>query len=229
MLPPCQHPGIFIGDFNSHSTEWGYNEEDENGEKLVNWANLNHTYLIYDAKQGGTFNSGRWGTTTSPDLCFVTKNELDQPFQVRRTILNKFPKSQHCPIVVEVGINLPRFNKPELPRWNIRKANWDSFSKYIEDNINRIEPVQGNYTRFIKLLKTAATKSIPRGHVQNYIPCWNKKCEEVLREYEENGSDVSANRLMNLLDEERRKRWINAVENLDFSNQAEKAGHSLGS
>lgn len=65
--------------------------------------------------------------------------------------------------------------------------------------------MQENYTRFIKLLKTAAMRSIPRGHVQNYIPCWNKECEEVLREYEENGSDISANRLMNLLDEERKK------------------------
>lgn len=42
MLPPCQHPGIFTGEFNSHSTEWGYNEEDQNGEKLVNWTNINH-------------------------------------------------------------------------------------------------------------------------------------------------------------------------------------------
>jgi exonuclease III len=27
-LPNCQHPGIFIGDFNSHGTEWGYSVED---------------------------------------------------------------------------------------------------------------------------------------------------------------------------------------------------------
>jgi hypothetical protein len=59
-------------------------------------------------------------------------------------------------------INLPRFKKLELTRWNMRKANRDSYSKYIEDNINRIEPVQENYTRFINLLKAAATKSIPR-------------------------------------------------------------------
>jgi hypothetical protein len=105
-----------------------------------------------------------------------------------------------------VGINLPRINKPELPRWILRKANRDSYSKYIENNINRVEPVRENYIRFIKHLKTAVTKSIPKGHVQNYIPCWNKECKEVLKEYVENGSDISAKRLMNLLDDEKKKR-----------------------
>jgi len=27
VLPICQHPVIYIGDFNSHSTEWGYPTE----------------------------------------------------------------------------------------------------------------------------------------------------------------------------------------------------------
>jgi len=60
-------------DLNSHSLEWGYSSEDENGEKLVNWSLVGHKHLVYDAKQGGTFESGRWGTITSPDLCFVTR------------------------------------------------------------------------------------------------------------------------------------------------------------
>lgn len=29
VLPMCQPPSIYVGDFNSHSTEWGYIAENE--------------------------------------------------------------------------------------------------------------------------------------------------------------------------------------------------------
>lgn len=73
VLPVCQHPSIYVGELFSHSTEWGYTAENEDGELLSNWAAMNQFKLIYDAKQGGTFESGRWGTETSPDLCFDPK------------------------------------------------------------------------------------------------------------------------------------------------------------
>lgn len=54
---------------------------------------MNHYFLIYDAKQGGTFELGRWRSSTSPDLCFVSKETLDHPLQARKTIgTAKIPK-----------------------------------------------------------------------------------------------------------------------------------------
>jgi hypothetical protein len=103
VLLKCQHPGIYIGELNSHSIEWGYATEDENGEKLSTWVNLNRQFLIYDAKQGGTFESGRWGSFTSPDLCLITKDLLDLPLQARKTIMQKLPRSQHRPLVLDVS------------------------------------------------------------------------------------------------------------------------------
>lgn len=35
QLPVLEHPAIYVGDFNSHSHEWGYAEEDENGRILA--------------------------------------------------------------------------------------------------------------------------------------------------------------------------------------------------
>ena len=58
VLPVSEHPVIYIGDFNSHNTEWGYSDDNEEGERLSDWAAINHLKLIYDAKQGGTFKSG---------------------------------------------------------------------------------------------------------------------------------------------------------------------------
>jgi len=37
VLPICQHPIVYIGDFNLHSTEWGYLSENKDGEALSNW------------------------------------------------------------------------------------------------------------------------------------------------------------------------------------------------
>lgn len=116
VLPPCQHPVIYIGDFNSHSTEWGYSIVNEDGESLSDWAAINRLKLIYDAKQGGTFVSGRWSTKTSPDLCFVSEDSDGLPLSVNREIQGLFPRSQHLPVVVDVGIIIPTIDKPFMPR-----------------------------------------------------------------------------------------------------------------
>jgi hypothetical protein len=175
VLPVSEHPVIYIGDFNSQNTEWGYSTNNEEGERLSDWAAINHLKLIYDAKQEGTFKSGRWGTTTSPDLCFVSEDSNGLPLTVNREIKNSFPRSQHLPITMTIGLIIPTIDKPFMPCWNLRKAAWSEFSKYVDDNIKFIDPIPDNYGRFIKLIKTAAKKSIPRGHRHNYIPCWTKE------------------------------------------------------
>lgn len=71
-------------------------------------------YLKYDAKQGGTFVSGRWGTFTLPDLCFVSRDPTVLPLSVNRRIEKQFPKSQHKMVAIDVGVNLPRVNKSDM-------------------------------------------------------------------------------------------------------------------
>lgn len=51
VLPKDQHPGKFKRDFNSHSTEWGYSDEDDNGEKLSNWGFLNFFLIMMPNKE----------------------------------------------------------------------------------------------------------------------------------------------------------------------------------
>lgn len=106
VLPLAEHPAVYIGDFNSHNMEWGYNSTDDNGETLSNWARLNHIQLLYDAKQSGTFKSGRWDSITSPDLCFGTTDSSNMPLKANRRILQEFPRSQHLPVQVDIGLNL---------------------------------------------------------------------------------------------------------------------------
>lgn len=139
MLPICQHFVINIGDFNSHSTEWGYPTENEDSEALSKWTALNHLKLIYDAKQGGTFISGRWGSKISSDLCVVSVDADSLPMSVNQEILGPFPRNQHLPVIVEVGMSIPFIDKPFMPRWNFRNENWSEYTKYAEENINQIK------------------------------------------------------------------------------------------
>jgi len=91
--------------------------------------------------------------------------------KANRRILLGFPKIQHLPVQVDIDLNITEVSKPKLNRWNLRKADWVKYTTYMEENINRIEPIPLNYDRFTKLIKTAAGKAMPRGHRQDYIPC----------------------------------------------------------
>lgn len=69
-------PCIYVGDFNSHNTIWGYNKNDTNGISLMNWMTDNNYSLIFDAKDKKSFHSKVHihNTDTNPDLCFVSEN-----------------------------------------------------------------------------------------------------------------------------------------------------------
>ena len=54
-LPILPHPTVYTGDFNSHSTEWGYRVSDKAGDQLSQWSNDNIFHLLYDPKQKGNF------------------------------------------------------------------------------------------------------------------------------------------------------------------------------
>jgi len=67
------NPAIYIGDFNSHHTCWGYRVTNTYGDKLVQWSEAKGIKLVHDAKQKGTFNSSaRWNRAYNPDLCFIS-------------------------------------------------------------------------------------------------------------------------------------------------------------
>ena len=61
-------PHIVIGDFNCHSTSWGYDTTDNNGEAVEQLADSCDLTLIHDAKLPKSFNSGRGATTQISSL-----------------------------------------------------------------------------------------------------------------------------------------------------------------
>ena len=65
---------LVIGDLNSHSTSWGYEENDRRGDEVEDWQIETDLLLLNDPEDPPTYFSRRWLTTTSPDIAFATKN-----------------------------------------------------------------------------------------------------------------------------------------------------------
>ena len=167
------HPCVFMGDFNSHHVNWGYNNNDHDGVFLKDWMHNNGFNLIFDAKAKKSFFSKVHGTETNPDLCFVS-DSIYQTGSAKIIVLNDFPRSQHRPIVLKLGMTIHLVHSLDKPRWNFQKAKWSEFSMEMDHVIQFIPPKVDNYEKFIKLTKSIAKKHVPRGVRQTYIPGWNK-------------------------------------------------------
>ena len=113
-LSVLPHPCLYAGDFNCQHVDWGYDANSADGEFLVGWENTNNLVLLHNLKDAASFHSGRWNTSTNPDLAFVS---IDSDSRLPdRQILEKFPRSQHRPPL----ITPPRFvrllpSKPVKP------------------------------------------------------------------------------------------------------------------
>lgn len=70
-------PQIIIGDFNAHSTKWGYKESNRDGEAVEEWIDSNQLNLIHDPKLPYSFHSARWRRGYNPDLAFATNDIAD--------------------------------------------------------------------------------------------------------------------------------------------------------
>ena len=115
---------IVIGDFNSHSTLWGYTTTNSDGESGEQWADSNSLSLIHNAKLPKSFNSAIWKKGYNPDLIFVSSNILD----IReKSVLDSIPRTQHRSICVTVNPVIVSQPTTSRRRFNIKKANWDGF------------------------------------------------------------------------------------------------------
>lgn len=88
--------------------------------------------------------------------------------QASRLIVPKFPKSQHKPVVIDMGISFPRTKCSSGIYVRHGEMN---YAKYMEESTNCIPFTLENYLRFIKSTKKAATLDIQKVHKQNYTSC----------------------------------------------------------
>jgi hypothetical protein len=214
---------VIAGDFNSHHTSWRYDSNDLNGIRLLQWAEENNLHLVFDAKDKGSFRSARWRRDYNPDLTFVSCESSGIPFPTTRKILSNFPNSQHRPVLMKTGNQIPLMQSMPLPRWNLQKADWAAFAKDMDSAIRWIPPTAENYMRFVGLTTTIAKKHIPRGYRKTYVPGWSEESEQLHQQYKLTGDQEIGRHLLESLDTERKNKWLSTVESMDFKTSSRKA------
>lgn len=68
---------------------------------------------------------------------------------------------------------------------------------------------------------------IPRGFRKEYIPGWNTESDQLYKEFLESGQSEIAEDLLYSLELNRKKKWMNTVENMDFRKSSRKAWNIL--
>ena len=71
ILPPLQQankPHVVIGDFNSHTTLWGYSTTGTDDEAVEQWAESSNLSLIHDARNHLIVRDGRKDITLTSSL-----------------------------------------------------------------------------------------------------------------------------------------------------------------
>ena len=223
-----EKPQVIIGDFNSHSTTWGYNETNHDGESVEEWIDYNQLNLIHDSKLPASFHSARWRRGYNPDLAF-TSNNIEGLCQ--KLVLDPIPSSQHRPIGIQATAAVKPTTVPFKRRFNYKKANWQDFTNEVDQCIEGLEPTPTNYERFTKLIQRSARRHIPRGCRQQYIPGLSKESSALYQEYVNHfeNDPFSPNttelgkELSNHISLERRNTWQTMIGNTDMARSSKKA------
>ncbi|KAK3802135.1 hypothetical protein RRG08_050021 [Elysia crispata] len=93
---------VVLGDFNSRSTSWGYDDTDTRGDEVEDWQIDNNMILLNMPEDTPTFYSRRWMTTSTPDLTFATD---DLSPKLTRTVLDPLGGSDHRPVKLSINLH----------------------------------------------------------------------------------------------------------------------------
>ena len=200
-------------------------------ECLADWASINCLVLLYNSKDTASFYSGRWNTGTNMDLAFASVGPNSR--LPDRRVLEKFPRSQHRPLLITPS----RFamSVPSMPvkRWNFRKAKWSHYITLTNKCEKILLPsdlldMDVAYQDFCNTIKKAAKKTIPRGYQNNYVPCWDAECKLLYKTFlqspQGDDSSLAATTLFAKLDRKRRIDGPRQFGALTFYTPVEKHG-----
>ena len=152
LINQLPRPFILLGDFNSHSKLWGCSGTNDKGAIIENFIAENDLCL-FNNKQA-TYLHSPTRKYFSLDLAICSPNIY---LDFNWSVLDDLHGSDHFPIVIKEIESDP---EEHHPRWNLNKANWETFSLLCEETIT---PKQKNDVEcFTKTLIDIAEKCIPK-------------------------------------------------------------------
>ena len=162
-------PFLILGDFNSHhSSIFSQDKDDERGTKVIEWVADENLGILNEDKPTRPTSS----STTAPDLTVASPSIMTACTWSTLTAIN----SDHLPIHVNISSGVKFIKAPNRTFINFKKADWNSFQDYIE---NQIDPEQEfsnpqQAEKFLRnVINTAAKIYIPSGRIPklaNSIP-----------------------------------------------------------
>ena len=220
-LPALGHtnlPHIVIGDFNSHSTTWGYASTDNEGEAVEQWADSCDFTLIH----------ARWKKGYNPDLIFVSDSIANM---CKKSVMDPIPDTQHRPICVSVQPVVVPQPTPFRRRFNCRKADLNGYSTELDNHIEDVEPIPSNYNRFVENVHVESRRHLPRGCRTDYVQGLTDESKNLYEAYKQQySSNPFENRTMEsrylLLDnmtEEKGKIWEEVITSTNMTHNSRKA------
>ena len=223
---------VIIGDFNSHSSTWGYATTNTDGELVEDWAENQILRLIHDPKLPSSFYSGRWRRGYNPDIIFATNRIAGC---CNKIVMEPVSRSQHRPIGVQVNAAITVQTVPFRRRFNLRKANWEQYAYQLDAAVENIPATAECYDQFVNALRKVARKNTPRGCRRNYVPGLTPESIELIKEYREKYEDdpfadstiTIGEELMSAISEERRKAWQTLIESTDMTHNSKKAWSTI--
>nr|KAG5714784.1 hypothetical protein BaRGS_000272 [Batillaria attramentaria] len=163
---------LVVGDFNSHSPSWGYEELDSRGEEVEDWMMENQIVLINKPDDKPTSYSRAWKTSSTPDLAIATD---DIHRLSTRAVSTQLGGSDHLPVTITISsIGCTEHNM--APSWNLKRAKWTTFREkadHLCKDISQSQHLNKNVQLFSDAVLQAAKVSIPRGKRRQYRPYWS--------------------------------------------------------
>ena len=131
------------GDFNAHNTLWSHNKTDKRGEALEKFMFRNDLVILNSTIK--THINRKTHGLSLLDLSIVHP-ALYLDFESE--VLHDPHGSDHYPIIVTVNGTL--FETDKRPRWNFKKADWNSFRRQCRTDLiaDIFEPNEDEVTVF---------------------------------------------------------------------------------
>ena len=171
-------PYLLIGDFNAHSELWGCSSNDSRGKKIEELLQSSDVCLLNS--KAPTYLHPASGSLTSIDISLCSASiALDFAWCVHSDQCG----SDHYPILIDIIQPVPKDN---VPRWNLKQADWAKFKLECSQSINRntFEEHNEKFPLFLTKLNTVATECIPKSKgdsTKKHNPWFNDDCKDAIK------------------------------------------------
>lgn len=96
-------------------------------------------------------------------------------------------RSDHYPIIIEVGLSLEEYHTGGLQKWSSNSADWEIFMNISDQEMQKIdinEAVNSLNASVCKAILKAAEKSVKKKgakHKKKIVPRWTKECGKAMK------------------------------------------------